>query len=78
MKINKKCFFASCLIFSIAKCFSETGTNENTFKHFLESNISGYKAYLSVEEFSELKTLQETYFYLFKNEELELAENILN
>lgn len=78
MKINKNRFFAICLIFSIAKCFSETGTNENTFKNFLESNISGYKAYLSVEEFSELKTLQETYFYLLKNGESELAENILN
>lgn len=78
MKINKNLFFAIYLIFSIAKCFSETCTNENTFKKFLESNISGYKAYLSVEEFSELKTLQDTYFYLLKNGESELAENILN
>lgn len=78
MRINKKWFLAVYLIFSIVKCFSETYTNENIFKNFLESNISGYKAYLSVEEFSELKTLQETYFYLLKNEESELAENILN
>lgn len=78
MKINKNRFFAVYLIFLIAKCFPETCTNENTFKKFLESNISGYKAYLSVEKFSELKTLQETYFYLLKNGESELAENILN
>ena len=78
MRINKKWFLAIYLIFSIAKCFPEICTNENTFKNFLESNISGYKAYLLVEEFSELKTLQETYFYLLKNEESELAENILN
>lgn len=52
--------------------------NENTFRNFLESNISGYKTYLSVEEFSELKTLQESYFYLLKAGETKLAENILN
>ncbi|HAZ96174.1 hypothetical protein [uncultured Treponema sp.] len=75
---NKKYFLAVYLIFSIAKCFSENCTNENTFKNFLESNISGYKAYLSVEEFSELKTLQESYFYLLKGGETKLAENILN
>lgn len=78
MQINKKCFLAVYLIFSIAKCFSEIFMNENTFKNFLESNISGYKTYLPVEEFSELKTLQESYFYLLKNGEAKLAENILN
>lgn len=78
MQINKKCFLAVYLIFSIAKCFSEICMNENTFRNFLESNISGYKTYLSVEEFSELKTLQESYFYLLKNGEAKLAENILN
>ena len=78
MQINKKCFLAVYLIFSIAKCFSEIFMNENTFKNFLESNISGYKTYLSVEEFSELKTLQESYFYLLKAGETKLAENILN
>lgn len=78
MQINKKCFLAVYLIFSIAKCFSEICMNENTFRNFLESNISGYKTYLSVEEFSELKTLQESYFYLLKAGETKLAENILN
>lgn len=78
MQINKKCFLAVYLIFSIAKCFSEICMNENTFRNFLESNISGYKTYLSVEEFSELKTLQESYFYLLKSGEIKLAENILN
>lgn len=78
MQINKKCFLAVYLIFSIAKCFSEICMNENTFRNFLESNISGYKTYLPVEEFSELKTLQESYFYLLKNGEAKLAENILN
>ena len=75
---NKKCFLAIYLIFSIAKGFSQNCTNENTLKTFLESNISGYKSYLSIEEFSELKTLQKTYFYLLKNGEKELAKNILN
>lgn len=78
MQINKKCFLAVYLIFSIAKCFSEICMNENIFRNFLESNISGYKTYLSVEEFSELKTLQESYFYLLKAGETKLAENILN
>ncbi|WP_288568240.1 hypothetical protein [uncultured Treponema sp.] len=78
MQINKKCFLAVCLFFSIVKCFSEICTNENAFKNFLESNISGYKEYLSVEEFFELKTLQESYFYLLKSGEIKLAENILN
>lgn len=78
MQINKKCFLAVYLIFSIAKCFSEICMNENTFRTFLESNISGYKTYISVEEFSELKTLQESYFYLLKAGETKLAENILN
>lgn len=78
MQINKKCFLTVYLIFSIAKCFSEICMNENTFRNFLESNISGYKTYLSVEEFSELKTLQESYFYLLKAGETKLAENILN
>lgn len=78
MQINKKCFLTVYLIFSIAKCFSEICMNENTFRNFLESNISGYKTYLSVEEFSELKTLQESYFYLLKAGETKLAESILN
>ena len=78
MLINKFFFLAVYLILSIAKCFSENFTNENTFKNFLESNISGYKAYLSIEEFSELKMLQESYFYLLENGETKLAENILN
>lgn len=78
MQINKKYFLAVYLFFSIAKCFSEICTNENAFKNFLENNISGYKEYLSVEEFSELKTLQESYFYLLKSGEIKLAENILN
>lgn len=78
MQINKKCFLAVCLFFLIVKCFSEICTNENTFRNFLESNISGYKEYLSVEEFFELKTLQESYFYLLKSGEIKLAENILN
>ena len=78
MQINKKYFLAVYLFFSITKCFSEICMNENTFRNFLESNISGYKTYLSVEEFSELKTLQESYFYLLKAGETKLAENILN
>ena len=78
MLINKRSFFTIYLIFLIAKCFTEDCTAENILRNFLENNISGYKTYLSIEEFSELKTLQETYFYLFKTGEIKLAENILN
>ena len=78
MLINKRSFFTIYLIFLIAKCFTEDCTAENILRNFLENNISGYKTYLSIEEFSELKTLQETYFYLFKTGETKLAENILN
>ena len=66
MLINKRSFFTIYLIFLIAKCFTEDCTAENILRNFLENNISGYEIYLSIEEFSELKTLQETYFYLFK------------
>ena len=78
MLINKRKFFTIYLIFLIAKCFPETCTTENIVRNFLENNISGYKTYLSIEEFSELSTLQITYFYLFKTGETKLAENILN
>lgn len=78
MLINKRSFFTIYLIFLIAKCFPEDCIAENILRNFLENNISGYKTYLSIEEFSELKTLQETYFYLFKTGETKLAENILN
>ena len=78
MLINKRSFFTIYLIFLIAKCFTEDCTAENILRNFLENNISGYEIYLSIEEFSELKTLQETYFYLFKIGETKLAENILN
>ena len=78
MLINKQRFFTIYLIFLIAKCFPETCTTENIVRNFLENNISGYGIYLSIEEFSELKTLQKTYFYLLKNDETKLAENILN
>lgn len=78
MLINKRRFFTIYLIFLIAKCFPETCTTENIVRNFLENNISGYGIYLSIEEFSELKTLQKTYFYLLKNDETKLAENILN
>ena len=78
MLINKRSFFTIYLIFLIAKCFPEDCTTENIVKNFLENNISGYETYLSIEEFSELNTLQKTYFYLFKTGEIKLAENILN
>ena len=78
MLINKRKFFTIYLIFLIAKCFPEDCTAENILRNFLENNISGYKTYLSIEEFSELSTLQITYFYLFKTGETKLAENILN
>ena len=78
MLINKRKFFTIYLIFLIAKCFPEDCTAENILRNFLENNISGYKTYLSIEEFSELSTLQITYFYLLKNDETKLAENILN
>ena len=78
MLINKQRFFTIYLIFLIAKCFPETCTTENIVRNFLENNISGYGIYLSIEEFSEVKTLQKTYFYLLKNDETKLAENILN
>ena len=78
MLINKRRFFTIYLIFLIAKCFPEDCTAENILRNFLENNISGYKTYLSIEEFSELSTLQITYFYLLKNDETKLAENILN
>ena len=78
MLINKRRFFTIYLIFLIAKCFPETCTTENIVINFLENNISGYGIYLSIEEFSELKTLQKTYFYLLKNDETKLAENSLN
>ena len=78
MLINKRKFFTIYLIFLIAKCFPEDCTAENILRNFLENNISGYKTYLSIEEFSELSTLQKTYFYLFKTGETKLAENILN
>ena len=78
MLINKRSFFTIYLIFLIAKCFTEDCTAENILRNFLENNISGYKTYLSIEEFSELSTLQITYFYLFKTGETKLAENILN
>ena len=78
MLINKQRFFTIYLIFLIAKCFPETCTTENIVRNFLKNNISGYGIYLSIEEFSELKTLQKTYFYLLKNDETKLAENILN
>ena len=78
MLINKRSFFTIYLIFLIAKCFPEDCTTENIVKNFLENNISGYETYLSIEEFSELNTLQKTYFYLFKIGETKLAENILN
>lgn len=78
MLINKRRFFTIYLIFLIAKCFTEDCTAENILRNFLENNISGYGIYLSIEGFSELKTLQKTYFYLLKNDETKLAENILN
>lgn len=78
MLINKRKFFTIYLIFLIAKCFPEDCIAENILRNFLENNISGYKTYLSIEEFSELSTLQITYFYLFKTGETKLAENILN
>ena len=78
MLINKRSFFTIYLIFLIAKCFPEDCTTENIVKNFLENNISGYETYLSIEEFSDLNTLQKTYFYLFKTGEIKLAENILN
>ena len=78
MLINKRSFFTIYLIFLIAKCFPEDCITENIVKNFLENNISGYETYLSIEEFSELSTLQITYFYLFKTGETKLAENILN